>query len=531
MIFKNAKSLIFTLGIILSFSKIFAQDRCPIIPLPQEAKRGAGEFKLDQSVLIVYKDKRLTPLASALQQQLLKFSSLPLTIHDKSTSKAHQIILDYDKDSGNEGYKLKIQPDKIILSANSDHGIYNGINSLLQIVISHHVLDRKGKFTGRIRNLICWEIKDWPKYAWRGVMLDEARHFFGTEKVKTLIDWMSFYKLNRLHWHLTDAQGWRIEIKKYPKLALIGGIGNARNPTASAKYYTQDEIREVIAYAAARFITIVPEIDMPGHASAATRAYPELHGGGSGFTFNPGKEHTYTFLSQVLREVDALFPSQMIHLGGDEVSHGSKTWNELPDVKTLMKEKKLDDLKAVEHYFFKRMADSVMSFNNKVLGWDEATEAKLPVDKTILFWWRDGKILEKAVAQGYSLVLCPKRPFYFDFSQDSTHKYGNYEGRSTNTSESVYNFSLDRLPVKVKSANILGIQANVWTERITTEQRLQFMIFPRMLALAETAWTNNEMKDYVSFKNRVKEHNKLFRLNNIYFYDLDETAKNGEPIN
>src|SRR5690606_36011303 len=235
-------------------------------------------------------------------------------------------------------YRLQVTGKQITITAHSAGGMINGISSLLQLVESRQSQNQQVWVDG-------WQVNDAPLYKWRGLMLDESRHFFGIKKVKSILNWMAYYKLNRFHWHLTDEPGWRIEIKKYPLLALVGGVGSYTNPYVPAQFYTQDEIAEVVRYAAERNITVIPEIDMPGHATAANRAYPAFSGGGSDkhpeFTFNPGKEETYAYLTHILREVNALFPSGMLHLGGDEVSYGNEKWITNPDIKNLMMRNKL----------------------------------------------------------------------------------------------------------------------------------------------------------------------------------------------
>ncbi|WP_315822575.1 beta-N-acetylhexosaminidase [Paraflavitalea speifideaquila] len=356
--------------------------------------------------------------------------------------------------------------------------------------------------------------------------------------MKQLLDQLAFYKLNRFHWHLTDEPGWRIEIKKYPALALAGGQGNYSDALAPAQYYTQAEIKEVVAYAAARFITVIPEIDMPGHATAANRAYPQYSGGGSAkhpeFTFNPGKEATYQYLTDILKETDALFPSQMIHIGGDEVSFGNEKWMANPDIQQLMAKEGLKDAKGVEFYFIRRMADSLKKMGNKVLAWDEATQASLEPQQTIVFWWRQEhpQQLTTSLAKGYSVVMCPRLPFYFDFVQDSTHKVGRKWGAKKLYAplEDVYRFSVADYPVQpTQLPQVLGLQANVWTETIRTEQRLDFMTFPRLCALAETAWTQPAQKDFNSFTKRMEGHLVLFQKQGIQFYDFRQTQQSAEP--
>src|SRR5690606_32411191 len=286
-----------------------------------------------------------------------------------------------------------------------------------------------------------------------------------------------------------------------------------------------------------RFIEIIPEIDMPGHAAAAVRAYPEYSGGGSkthpDFTFNPGKEETYSFLSDILREVDALFPSQMIHIGGDEVHYGNEKWTELPEVASLMKEKGLKDLKEVELYFFQRMADSIKNLNNRVLGWDEVVSNDTDVNP-IVFWWRHTRPeqLRIALDKRMDIVMCPRAPMYFDYVQDSLQMYGpDYKRFGVNSVERIYNFSPEVYHVSPEEMkHILGIQGNVWTERIRSEQRLDYMLFPRIAALAESCWTQVANKDFDTFKDRVQMHYPLYEKDNIYYFDFLDFRKRSEPM-
>ncbi|HEY4194697.1 MAG TPA: family 20 glycosylhydrolase, partial [Mucilaginibacter sp.] len=338
------------------------------------------------------------------------------------------------------------------------------------------------------------------------------------------------------HWHLTDEPGWRLEIKSFPLLSLTGGIGDFSDKLLPARYYTQEDIKEIVAYARERFIDVIPEIDMPGHASAANRAYPAFSGGGSvknpDFTFNPGKDTTYNYLSKIIKETDALFPSQMIHLGGDEVSFGSEKWKTDPAVKQLMAEKGIQDLVGVEHYFTKRIADSLFKLDNKVLLWDEAAESDLPADKTIIFWWRHDKPqqLKKALDKGYQTVLCPRLPFYFDFVQDGTQRYGRrWQGKYI-TLDKLYNFTSDSLISKAQQKQVLGVQAALWTENILSTAKLEYMLFPRIAALAETAWTNQDQKDFGKFQERLKGQLLLYQKASIYFYDPFNPTRTPEPL-
>ena len=349
-------------------------------------------------------------------------------------------------------------------------------------------------------------------------MLDESRHFFGKEIVKELLDWMAFYKLNRFHWHLSDSQGWRIEIKKYPLLTSVGGKGNFTDSLAAATYYTQEDIREIVAYAKDRFITIIPEIDMPGHATAATRAYPILSGGDApnypGFTFDPAKDETYTYLTNILKEISTLFPSGIIHLGGDEVAFGIAAWKNNPGVSKLMAANQFTELNQVEHYFLRRMADSVLKFSNYIMCWDEAVPAGLPVSRTYISWWRQNhpESLNEAISKGYKVVLCPRLPLYLDFVQDSTHKSGRkWDKTKFNSYLDLYHFPENSIAAGFSDkTNILGLQGNLWTETVISKKRLQYLIFPRMAALAEAGWTAGSAKNDDQFNTRLKAHLLLY---------------------
>ncbi len=522
------KRLLLAWSLLFGYQATNAQETCPIIPQPVKFAKTNGVFVLNTHTPVVIETELLRPVANYLQQELLKEQEVPLSVYKVAKATGIKLILTSKK--GADAYTLEINPKGVLITANDAEGAFYGVVSLLQIA-------RQSKNVKGSLSLQGWKIQDSPLYEWRGLMLDESRHFFGIAKVKSILDWMAFYKLNRFHWHLTDEPAWRIEIKKYPGLALIGGIGDFLNGTLPSQYYTQEQVKEVVAYAAQRFITVIPEIDMPGHASAANRAYPEFSGGGSEghpeFTFNPGKESTYQYLTNILRETNALFPSGMIHLGGDEVSYGNQQWSSNADIKALMQNKGLTNVKEVEKYFMKRMADSVYNMNAKLLVWDEMAEVDLPKDKTIIFWWRHDKpdMLNLSLKKGYETVLCPRLPFYFDFVQDSTHNYGRkWSNKLYNPLENVYSFSQDNyIGGSVNKNQILGVQADLWTETIQSDQRLDYLLFPRITALAEAAWSKNG-KDFQGFMQRLKMHIPLFQQASLYYYDPFNPTKNPEPV-
>jgi hexosaminidase len=511
---------------IVSYHTAYGRQVSPeIIPIPSGYSLMEGTFAWDG--LVVLEKGDFPNQASFLQSELLRMTGISLS-EGRVTGK--RISLQQVPGLGT-GYRLKIGESAILLSATQEKGAFYAVVSLLQLIRAS-IPGTEG--TLQLPN---WHITDRPVYEWRGLMLDESRYFFGMEKVKQLLDYMAYYKLNTFHWHLTDAPGWRIDIQAYPRLALVGGIGNHSDPNAPARYYRQEEIREIVRYAAERMIEVIPEIDMPGHATAANRAYPEFSGGGSDrypdFTFHPAREGTYAYLSRILKEVDMLFPGNKIHLGGDEVSFGNQMWPEDPQVQQLMQKEGLTGLKGVEDYFFKRMADTLFRWNNQVLAWDEMAEAGLPRDQTIIFWWRHDKKeqLFAALNGGYATVLCPRIPFYFDFVQEASHRYGRKWAGAFAPLQAVYDFSAENLGLDAtQQKKVLGIQANLWTETVDREQRLDFLLFPRIAALSESAWSAPDTRNFDDFMRRLPLHLKQYQDNKLYFYHPGMPDRHPEPV-
>jgi hexosaminidase len=487
----------------------------PIIPKPNQVLTGQGSFKPGENISLSVGSKELLPVAELFIRQMKEVFPMTLSEEEKSG-----IRIELTEISDNDpSYSLRVSKKGILIKSSSLQGAFYGLQSLRQLFLF------AGKDNGDVR-LPVVTIEDSPRFGWRGLMLDESRHFFGAEKVKQLLDVMALHKLNVFHWHLVDASGWRIEIKKYPNLTVVGGIGNHSDPTAPAAFYTQEEIAEIVDYAKERFISIIPEIDMPGHAAAANRAYPEFSGGGSErypeFTFNPGKEGTYQYLTDILREISAMFPAEYIHLGGDEVHFGNESWNTDADVRRLMKEHNLPDLKAVESYFVTRMADSIDMLDKIVVGWDEIVDHNLNPEKSLVMWWRHNlpEKLNSALSKNYDVVLCPRIPLYFDFVQDEQHKAGRKWSGAFSPLNLVYTFPPDTLPgFLTHQQQVKGLQANLWTEQIKDNSRLDFMTHPRLSALSEAAWTNSESKNYDDFTKRIKPMLIYFKNQNIGFYD------------
>ncbi|WP_447767792.1 beta-N-acetylhexosaminidase [Sphingobacterium faecium] len=513
---------------LLTISSSVTKAQLSLIPKPDFIEMTEGSYFFPSSGKIQIGDKTFDTVGQYLQKQLLsKFGYTGLIHHDKKQISAIQFVRKQHFES--EEYEIKTEGSTLIIYASSPAGATHAVSSLLQAFSF-------GNKSASGITIPAFEIKDKPAYPWRGFMLDESRHFFGKEKVKSILDWMAFYKLNKFHWHLTDEPAWRLEIQKYPLLTLVGGIGSQTDPYAPTAYYTQADITEIVAYAQERNIEVIPEIDMPGHATAANRAYPQLSGGGNDkhpdFTFHPAKDITYSFLTQVLRETKALFPSAVIHLGGDEVSFGSEAWNSDTHVQDLKQKHDLNDNKAVENYFMRRMADSLKTMDATLLAWDEMVDADLSKEKTILMWWRHDKPeqLKAILKAGYKTILTPRLPLYFDFVQEESHKYGRKWGKLYNPLENVYNFSPDHYASLTTDKNqILGIQGNLWTETVINTNRLDYLTFPRLAALAEVGWTKSSNKNYVQFSESLKKHLNLYREANLYYYDPFTNA-HPEPV-
>lgn len=501
----------------------------PVIPRPANVRETDSPLLLTKEATVHVADPASSKLFLATLSEAAGF---PLRATPADARAAIQFL---DTDSlpdrlpipEGEGYVIRIVAEVANVHAATPAGHFNGLQTLAQLIRASR-RDEQG--TIQVPGAF---IVDAPRFAWRGYMLDESRHFTGEAGVKRLLDGMARYKLNRLHWHLTDSAGWRIEIKKYPKLTTVGGRGNEsdRSPTAPAQFYTQEQIRGIVAYAEERNITIVPEIDMPGHADAAVLAYPEHDGGGflqkgskdkwPHFTFNPAKNETLGFLDDILKEVAALFPEAgVIHVGGDEVHFGWHKWTELPEVQALMKKEQLKDLAGVETWFIRRMSETVNTLGFETGGWDEIASRELPHDKTLVFWWRHDKpeVLHQALKDGYPVVLCPRRPCYFDFVQHDSHKVGRRWG-GFNPLSDVYAFpsGLNLTPDMEK--NVRGIEACLWTETTVTQARRDFMTWPRLVALAESAWTPDARKDFSSFEKRLPTEVEWLKQHGIRTYD------------
>ena len=432
-----------------------------------------------------------------------------------------------------EWYSLQVASDHIALTATNEEGLFRGSRTLIQLL-------EQGKSTASIP---CLTITDHPRFAWRGMHLDVVRHFFPVPFVKKYIDLLARYKMNSFHWHLTDDQGWRIEIKKYPKLTEIGGWrkGSQVGPYSWQKYdstryggfYTQDEIREVVAYAKARHINVVPEIEMPGHAMAALSAYPNLGCTGGPYeaqrgwgvfddVFCAGNDTVFTVLEDVLTEVMALFPSEYIHVGGDECP--KEQWKVCPKCQARMKAEGLKDEHELQSYFIQRIEKFVNSKGRKIIGWDEILEGGLAPNAAVMSWrGTEGGVA--AAQTGHYAVMTPGDYCYFDHYQGDPANEPLAIGGHT-TVQKVYSYEPIPAELNAEEAKyILGAQANMWTEYILTPEHVEYMALPRMLALAEVLWSPKEKRDEADFLIRLEaEFPKLDAMNLNYAKSLYQVS-------
>lgn len=408
-----------------------------------------------------------------------------------------------------EAYELQINKNKVVVVASTEAGQFYALQTLNQLAEADV--------------MYCGVIKDAPRYEWRGLMLDEARHFFGKEKVKNLLDLMARYKLNRLHWHLSDNQGWRVEIKAYPELCGIGAVGNHSDSNAPAKFYTQDEIREVLAYAADRHIEVIPEIDMPGHTIAFTKAFPDLDAGYH--TVNVANPKLYVVLETVMKELADLFPGRYIHIGGDEVSR--KGWRSLPEMPEFMEKNNIASYDDIQTYFEVRFSEIIAKTGKIAIAWDDVINGDMNKDNTILQWWQSDRPenLAKSLEYRYKTIFCPWGTHYLDYVQDDRCKEGQLVERGCiNYMRGIYDYKY------VDSPLVMGAQVNLWTERVVTDERFGYMVFPRLIALAENTWTEDANRDYEDFLDRLaKEYDYLDSIG-VYYYDFRNFDAHPEPF-
>lgn len=510
-----------------------------IIPLPSKVERGEGYFEITDKTTISVESEEQSKIASLFLGEFKSVSGWSPSI---KVGESGDITFKTNDSLEDEAYTLEVSPSSINIQASSGAGFFYALQSLKQLLpISF--------YSDEVQTDVVWHvpsvsIQDEPAFGWRGYMLDVSRHFFDKEQVKDVIDFIAELKLNRFHWHLTDDQGWRLEIKSYPKLTEVGAwrvdhnttdetISNwwgrpKQKPGDLATYggfYTQAEVKEIIAYAKERFIEVIPEIDMPGHAQATIAAYPEIGcvnaepyvatgGVAKNNTYNPGKEETFEFAEKMLNEVMDLFPFEYIHIGGDECNKSQ--WLVDPHAQRRIKEEGLKDVYELQSYFIKRIEKIINSRGRTMIGWDEILEGGLAPNATVMSW-RGEKGGIESVKAGHEVIMTPSNYCYIDLKQGHDDLEPNL-GYSRLLLSTAYGYQVIPSDLSKEEGELIkGIQANMWTESISDWGKLTYMTFPRLYAIAETGWTEHKNKDWSNFTDRLSTQFKRLDQQNVRY--------------
>lgn len=521
ILFAAAYALLFS----CSLKKELQLGTIAIIPKPAELTVGEGYFEVSPTTTVSAENEAQAAIARRFFDQ---FEATPGWKPTVSTSGTGDIQLINEPGLAEESYTLDVTTDHVKIRSSSEAGFFYAFQSLKQLLPSAF-------YTGEKQANVTWGIpvvtvKDAPAFGWRGYMLDVSRHFFGPEQVKEVIDFMAELKLNRFHWHLSDDQGWRLEIKSYPKLTEVGAWRmdyNTTDETVSnwfgrpvqqpgekptyGGFYTQQEVKEIIAYAKERCIEVIPEIDMPGHAQATIAAYPGIGcvnaapyvatGGVTGNnTYNPGKEETFVFAEKMLNEVMDLFPSRYVHIGGDECNKSQ--WRVDPDAQRRIREERLENEEELQSYFIKRIEKIINARDRIMIGWDEILEGGLAPNAVVMSWRGEEGGITSAKA-GHEVIMTPNNYCYIDLKQghDDLEPNLGYSQLLLSTAYSYQVIPSGLTPEEGK--RIKGIQANMWTESISDWGKLTYMTFPRLYAIAENAWTAQDDKDWDDFTDRL----------------------------
>ncbi len=499
-----------------------------IIPQPTSITLREGDnFTLTPrtSICVVGEDSMLLNTAVALNEWLAPSFERELKVKSASEPQSKAIVLMIDTTLLSEAYRMDIAPTAITLTGGDAAGVFYAAQSLRQLLPAEVLM---GERVRRI-TLPGVAVEDAPAFGYRGTMLDVGRHFYGVEDMKRFIDMIAMHKINRLHWHLTEDQGWRIEIKRYPELTRIGSV-REKDLTSHASippyffaeapyggYYTQDQVREIVAYAADRFITVIPEIELPGHAEAALASYPYLGCRGKDYevswmygvhdeVFCAGRESTFAFLEGVLEEVIELFPSKYIHIGGDECRKGR--WEECAQCQQRIRAEGLKDEYELQSYFVQRIERFVRSKGREIIGWDEILEGGLSPTATVMSWrGTEGGI--EAAKMGNHVIMSPYQYCYFDYYQSKDHTTEPLAIRDYLPVEKVYSFDPYAGLNEQEQQYIDGVQGNIWTEYIRTLPHVEYMTLPRLAALSEVAWST-QPKDFEGFKERMNSFVRLY---------------------
>jgi N-acetyl-beta-hexosaminidase len=494
-----------------------------IIPQPVEVKmpESAGNFSITSKTSIYLEDARLAPSAAFLNDYLKQFYGFTLPVKKKSGT-APGIHLRYQPPASPKvgAYTLQVDAKSIVINGETEQGAFYGIQTLIQLLPT-------AKSPALSIPYIL--INDYPRFPYRGMHLDVGRHFFPVAFVKKYIDYIALHKMNYIHWHLTEDQGWRIEIKKYPLLTQVGAWrngtiighhpGTANDNIRYGGFYTQKEVKEIVDYAAKRYITVVPEIEMPGHSSAALTAYPHLGCTGGPYkvqetwgvfkdVYCAGNDSVFSFLQDVLDEVLPLFPSKYVHIGGDECPKDS--WKVCPKCQARKAAHNLKDEHELQSYFIQRMEKYINSKGKIIIGWDEILEGGLAPNAVVMSW-RGEKGGIEAANQGHDVIMTPVSHVYLDYAQakpEDSLVIGGYTPLKKTYSYEPIPAGLDTS----KSRHVLGAQGNVWTEYMRHPSKVEYMIFPRMSALSEVLWSAREAKNWERFEGRLQKQIKRYEL-------------------
>ncbi|GGI22231.1 beta-N-acetylhexosaminidase [Pedobacter mendelii] len=526
-----------------------SQTQIAIIPEPVSLMKKTGTFTLPENVSIqASKNDELKQSIAFLSERIEKATGKFVSSVTNANHPTIKFILNNQADSqlGLEGYKLNVNPTQIVITANKPAGIFWGVQSLIQLFPAE--IESKEVVENVKWKLPCVDVIDYPKLGWRGLMFDVARHFFTKQEVKQFIDDMVRYKFNLLHLHLTDDEGWRIEIKGLPKLTEVGAwnvkkvgtFGDFIPPTADEPrtyggFYTQEDIKELVQYAQERFVNIMPEIDVPGHSLAAIVSYPELSCTPEAANYKvrsgekimdwsrgapptalvdntlcPANEKVYVFLDSVITQVAKLFPFEYIHMGGDEAPHNF--WEKNDQVKALMLREGLKTIPQVQAYFEKRLEQIVISKGKKFMGWDEILEGGVSPTASVMSW-RGIKYGIDASKEKHNVVMSPTDFAYLDYMQaDAVTEPKVYASLRLNKA-----YQFNPIPAGADPKYIIGGQANLWTEQIFTFRQVQYMLWPRAFAISESVWSPIEKKNWTNFVDRTEEHFKRLDLAEVKY--------------
>ncbi len=525
MNFKKFWTTLFTM-VLVPFALFSQNCELNFIPEPQSVKMNGGCFVLNSNTSIKGNSQFAVKY---LKEKIESSSNIVTNTNDKV--KENFIEIDVNPLSGlkKEGYRLTVTPEFIKIEAADNGGAFYGVQTLLQMMPASVY----GKSSGWEKwEIACVEIEDYPRFAYRGAGLDVSRTFFPAETIYNFIDWISYHKINYFHWHLTDDNGWRIEIKKYPLLTEKGawrGPGEVLPPSYGSGnkryggYYTQDEIEKIVKYASDRNITIIPEIDMPGHSKAVIHTYPEIGctnknkemsvNGEVNNVWCVGNERSYTMIENIVKELVALFPSKMIHLGGDEVN--MENWKNCPSCQELMKKMGMSDEIELLNYFVRRMEKIVNKYGRVLVGWDEIIKGGDLQPSTVVYGWGSMKRAADAVKKGQPTVFLPGQYCYMDMKQSKYERGHNWAAIVTlDSTYKIDPISMNNFTPEQEKL-VLGIQANLWTELLNRPARfLEYQFFPRLCALSEAGWTDANKKDYEDFYYRLTKthYDRLFNM-------------------